>query len=104
VTRADTGETVERLSGEHGFIRSVMRGMARERRAQDVGHEPPFRLMRWSDGRITLDDPQTGRWVALDAFGPDNAGAFGALLRKARRDRTLSGALEAPARDEIRRD
>lgn len=66
--------------GTHGFVRGVMRGMARERRSKLVGTEPPYRLARWSDGRLTLDDPHTGRWVELVAFGPDNFRAFAMLL------------------------
>ncbi|MCC5885157.1 MAG: hypothetical protein JJT88_01855 [Gammaproteobacteria bacterium] len=75
------GETVDVLSpGTHGFVRGVMRGMARERRSKKVGTEPPYRLSSWSDGRLTLDDPSTGRWVELVAFGPDNFQAFAQLL------------------------
>ncbi len=75
------GETVAVLSpGSHGFVRGVMRGMFRERRSKQVGVEPPYRLASWSDGRLTLDDPSTGRWVELVAFGPDNFRAFAELL------------------------
>jgi putative photosynthetic complex assembly protein len=69
--------------GTHGFVRGVMRGMARERRSREVGTEPPYRLAYWSDGRLTLDDPATGRWIELAAFGPDNTGAFARLLASA---------------------
>ncbi len=69
--------------GTHGFVRGVMRGMARERRARNVGAEPPYRLQYWSDGRLTLDDPETGRWIELAAFGPDNTVAFARLLASA---------------------
>lgn len=66
--------------GTNGFVRGVMRGMARERRSKGVGAEPPYRLARWSDGRVTLEDPRTGRWIELVAFGPDNFRAFAQLL------------------------
>ena len=66
--------------GTNGFVRGVMRGMARERRSKSVSAEPPYRLAYWSDGRLTLDDPSTGRWVELVAFGPDNIGAFARML------------------------
>lgn len=79
------GEPVEVLApGTHGFVRGVMRGMARERRSKKVGDEPPYRLTSWSDGRLTLDDPSTGRWVELVAFGPDNFQAFAQLLDRGR--------------------
>jgi putative photosynthetic complex assembly protein len=66
--------------GEGGFLRGVLRGFARDRRAQGIGSEPPFLLMRHADGRISLSDPQTGRVVELDAFGPTNAGLFAKFL------------------------
>jgi len=73
--------------GTNGFVRSVLRGLARERRARGVGSEPPFRLTRWADGRLTLDDPATGRTIELAAFGPTNAGAFAPLLTAGEDDR-----------------
>jgi putative photosynthetic complex assembly protein len=66
--------------GTNGFVRGVLRGLARERRLNDVGAQPPFQLTRWSDGRLSLDDPATGRRIDLVAFGPTNAGAFAQLL------------------------
>jgi putative photosynthetic complex assembly protein len=66
--------------GTNGFVRGVLRGLARERRARQVGTAPPFRLTRWADGRLSLDDPQTGRHVDLEVFGPTNAGAFADIL------------------------
>jgi putative photosynthetic complex assembly protein len=62
--------------GTNGFIRSVLRGLARERRAHGIGAEPAFELTRWADGRLSLGDPATGRSVELSAFGSSNAGAF----------------------------
>ena len=76
----DASEVATVPPGTNGFLRGVMRGMARNRMLHDVGAAPPFRLVRWSDGRITLDDPETGRHIELDPFGPTNAGAFAALL------------------------
>lgn len=73
-------------SGQDNFIRGTLRGFARERRRQDIGSEPPFRITRWADGRLSLDDSTTGRRVELSAFGPTNAEAFGRLLQ--RRDGT----------------
>ena len=66
--------------GTNGFTRGVMRGMARERRSMDIDSAPPFRLTRWSDGRLSLEDPSTGRRIELDAFGPTNTAAFANLL------------------------
>jgi putative photosynthetic complex assembly protein len=66
--------------GTNGFVRGVLRGLARERRARQVGTVPPFRLTRWADGRLSLDDLETGRHVDLEVFGPTNAGAFADIL------------------------
>jgi len=81
VLDAATREPVEVLApGTNGFVRSVVRGLVRERRLRDVGPEPAFHLTRWADGRLSLDDPATGRTVELGVFGPTNAGAFAALF------------------------
>lgn len=68
------------VPGSDGFIRATMRSLVRERRLQQLGREAPFVLMSHADGRLTLADPATGRSVNLEAFGPDNAGAFARLL------------------------
>lgn len=66
--------------GGDGFIRGAMRGLARERRQREVGAEPPFRLTRWDNGRLSLEDTGTGRRIALEAFGPTNVQAFARFL------------------------
>lgn len=66
--------------GGDGFIRGTMRGLARERRQREIGAEPPFRLTRWDNGRLSLEDVGTGRRIDLEAFGPTNVQAFGRLL------------------------
>ncbi|MCU0758334.1 MAG: putative photosynthetic complex assembly protein PuhC [Steroidobacteraceae bacterium] len=81
ITGWPRGEVVEVLPpGTNGFARGVLRGMARERHRQEIGSEPPFRLVRWSDGRLSLDDPATGRRIELDAFGPANTAVFARLM------------------------
>lgn len=66
--------------GTNGFVRGAMRGLARERRRQAFGAETPFRLTRWADGRLSLEDPTTGRRIDLEAFGATNAGVFARLM------------------------
>jgi putative photosynthetic complex assembly protein len=66
--------------GTNGFIRGTLRGLARERKREGVGAAAPFRLVSWSDGRLTLEDPATGRRIDLEAFGPTNSGAFAHIL------------------------
>lgn len=87
---ADDGVIAVFEAGQGGFVRGVLRGLARERRSHHVGPEPPFRLLRSDSGQLFLDDPATGRRIGLDAFGPTNAGAFAALLEA--RPEAVSGA------------
>lgn len=63
-----------------GFIRGVMRGLARERKMSGIGDGPPFRLTLWRDGQLTLTDSATGRSIEMTAFGSTNRAAFAALL------------------------
>lgn len=70
----------EVVTGENGFLRGTLRGMARIRHSEGVDGTQPFRLSAWQDGRLTLDDPATGRHVELEAFGPTNAEAFAHFL------------------------
>lgn len=66
--------------GAYGFIRSTLRGLARERRRSGLDGAIPFSLTRWSDGTVSLGDATNGRRIDLDAFGPDNARAFAQLF------------------------
>lgn len=80
VTDARDGSPVQVLTGENGFIRGTLRGMARTRRSEGIGPEGAFHLAAWDDGRLTLDDPATGRHIELEAFGSTNTAVFGRLL------------------------
>lgn len=78
-TQADSVlATVE--PGTGGFLRGVLRGLARERRREDVGPLPPFKLTRWADGRLSIEDPMTGQHVNLEVFGPTNVEVFAKLI------------------------
>lgn len=68
-----------------GFIRGVMRGLARDRHLRGLGEQPPFRLTEWADGELSLTDLATGRTLELSGFGSTNRAAFAALLAGARR-------------------
>ena len=72
--------SVIRPGEKTGFIRGVMRGLARERRARGIGDAPPFDLTLWRDGELSLTDMATGRSIELTAFGTTNRAAFAALL------------------------
>jgi putative photosynthetic complex assembly protein len=67
-------------TGQNGFLRGVLRGFARTRKADQVGPLAPFRLTAWQDGRLTLEDPATGRHSDLEAFGQTQVAAFARFL------------------------
>ena len=66
--------------GSNGFIRVVLRGLARERKLGSIGQEPPFRISRFANGQITLTDTSTGKLIDLAAFGSANTDAFARLM------------------------
>ena len=66
--------------GTGGFVRGVMRGMARDRISRHIGEGPPFRLSRDAAGRLWLQDTATGRLIDLEAFGAGNRAAFEAFM------------------------
>ncbi|UVO50829.1 putative photosynthetic complex assembly protein PuhC [Sphingomonas sp. SUN019] len=82
ITDTQTGQIahIVKAGEETGFIRGVMRGLARERRMHGIGNTPPFVLTQWRDGQLSLDDSATGRSIELGAFGNTNRAAFAALL------------------------
>jgi len=83
VSDAETGKLVllvEQDTQSGGFIRGVMRGLARERRMHGIGSVPPFELTLWQDGSLSLHDTATGRDVELGGFGNDNRVVFMELL------------------------
>lgn len=74
-------QLVESLApGTNGFVRVVLRGLARERRVNEIGQQPPFRLSRFENGQMTLLDTATNKQIDLAAFGSSNAGAFARLM------------------------
>ena len=66
--------------GSGGFLRGTLRALVRERRQHGLGAELPFRVLAHPDGRLTLEDPATGRRMDLSAFGPSNVAVFARLL------------------------
>ena len=71
---------IETATGQNGFLRGTLRGFARTRHAEGIGASAPFLLTAWADGRLTLQDPSTGRRADLEAFGPTNVAVFAHLL------------------------
>ncbi|MGQ3355993.1 MAG: photosynthetic complex assembly protein PuhC [Phreatobacter sp.] len=66
--------------GEGGFMRGVMRGLARDRKMRGLGPDLPFRIERRQNGMVILVDLATGREIALGSFGQTNLEAFSRLL------------------------
>lgn len=67
-------------SGEGGFIRGILRSLARARTASGIGREHPFILRQQPSGTLLLEDPQTHQRIDLQAFGPTNIESFRVLL------------------------
>jgi putative photosynthetic complex assembly protein len=81
VLAADNDELIALMEpGSNGFVRIVMRGLARDRQALGFGKEQPFKLTRWADGRLAISDPVTSKTILLTGFGRDNVNAFAKLL------------------------
>lgn len=83
VIDADTGQVLKELDpAGDGFMRTVLRVLPLDREQES---DKPLRLVRWSDGTLTLEDPVTGTtYDDLQAFGSTNADAFEGLFDAAR--------------------
>lgn len=68
--------------GEGGFIRGVLRSLARARRAKGIGNEHPFVLIELANGTLLLEDPMTEQRIYLQAFGPASIESFKTLLSR----------------------
>lgn len=84
---ADGREVAVYQPGEGAFLRSMMRGLASERRRNGGSESTPFRLARHMDGRLTIEDRFTGRVIVISSFGPTQVEAFARLLPNTRGDR-----------------
>lgn len=80
VNAADNAVLQVLAPGTNGFVRATLRGLVRERKLQEADKTTPFRLTAYADGRLTLEDPATGRRIDLQAFGQTNSQAFARLL------------------------
>ena len=69
--------------GDGGFIRGVLRSMARARRASGISEEAPFVVIQLANGTVLLEDPATQQRIDLQAFGPASIEAFQVLLGSA---------------------
>ncbi|MEO1482115.1 MAG: photosynthetic complex assembly protein PuhC [Myxococcota bacterium] len=72
------------------FARGVIKSLARMRQAESMGLVTPMRLTAWSDGRLSLFDPQTNGLIELSSFGTNKA-VFVSLMEEAGALRRLKG-------------
>lgn len=78
VRRPDGAVLVDLAHG--GFVTVIQNGLATERRKHEVDPLRPVRLVEYANGRLAVEDPDTGWSVELHAFGSDNEAAFERLL------------------------
>jgi putative photosynthetic complex assembly protein len=105
VSKGETASIIQ-AGSKSGFIRGVMRGMARDRHLRGLGPEQPFRLTLWENQQLALTDSVSGRVIELNGFGDTNRDAFLALLpipageqaavRNAARERGEEMAMTSP--------
>lgn len=78
-------QIAELKPGQDGFVRVVMRSMARDRAVLGASSEMPFRLARHEDETLSLTDTATGEVVMLSAFGGMNSKSFEQFLALGRK-------------------
>lgn len=84
VISADNGQMIAEVEGQAGFIRGILRALARDRRIRQISSDDAFELVSRSDGRLTLIDLATKNRIDLESFGKDNAAEFAAFLNNTR--------------------
>lgn len=70
-------------SGEGSFLRGILRSLVRERSVRDLDPGGAFNLALLDNGSLVISDPETGYWMALEAFGVDNRKLFADILEQA---------------------
>lgn len=67
---------------KHGFVRSALRAVARDRKLAGLDAAAPFTIARHDDGKLTITDPLTGSRIILNGFGAPNAAEFAQLFER----------------------
>ncbi len=81
VTEANSGRVLADFApGEGGFVRGSLRALARMRMTAEVDINEPYRVIKWSNGSVSLSDTKSGQRIYLNAFGPDQVAAFEKFL------------------------
>ena len=82
ITDAASGESLMTLPTEAGgFAVEALRNLDRYRARAGASETAPFVLALKADGRLVVEDPETGQQVELRAFGEENTRTFAALLK-----------------------
>jgi putative photosynthetic complex assembly protein len=76
---ANTGLEVALFEGEQGFVRGVLRSMARSRKLQSADRHAPLMLQNHADGSLSLYDASTGERINLESFGHTQRATFARL-------------------------
>lgn len=79
VRDAQTGMQIALFEGEQGFLRGVLRAMARERKLRSAERQAPLLLQNHADGSLSLFDATTGERINLESFGPTQRATFARL-------------------------
>ncbi len=82
VIDANTNQVIDVVEGEAGFVRGILRTIARERRIRGIGKDAPMRLISYADGRLILQDTATNTKIELESFGSTNVQSFRVFLNK----------------------
>jgi len=81
VRDVDSGANLALAEASEGFVRGVLRALARQRGLQALGPDAGgFTLTSYGDGTLWLRDEATGESIELGGFGADNRAAFAQLL------------------------
>jgi putative photosynthetic complex assembly protein len=72
VIDASNNQVIDVVQGEAGFVRGILRTIARERRIRGIGKDAPIRLIAYADGRLILQDTATKTNIELGSFGSCN--------------------------------
>jgi putative photosynthetic complex assembly protein len=78
VRRVDGSLLVDLAHG--GFVTVIQNGLATERRKHGMDPLLPVRIVEYENGRLAVEDPETGWSIELYAFGDQNKAAFERLL------------------------
>ena len=79
VHETQSGAEVALFEGEQGFVRGVLRAIARERKLRGVDHRAPLLLQNHADGSLSLFDALTGERIHLESFGHTQRATFAQL-------------------------